>query len=418
MYIKVIFVKGLYLLVLIYYNLIFEVILIIIRFRMNLRTNKLHKGVLSMLDPRIKELATNLINYSVELKKGEKILIEVFGAENPLARQLVKEAYEIGALPFIEVNDELLNRELLIKASAEQLEAQARYHKMRMEEMDAYIAIRSAENITQNSDVPSENMQLYMEKFIKPIHGEIRVPNTKWCVLRYPNHSMAQSASMSTEAFEDFYFDVCTLDYAKMSEAMDNLVELMEQTDKVKIVGEGTDLTFSIKDIPAIKCDGKLNIPDGEVFSAPVKDSVNGVLTYNTPAVYQGFTYENIRLEFKDGKIIKATANNTEKINKVFDTDEGARYIGEFAIGVNPYIETPMKDTLFDEKIKGSFHFTPGKCYDEASNGNKSSIHWDLVCIQRAEYGGGEIYFDDRLIRKDGLFVIPELECLNPDNLK
>jgi len=418
MYIKVIFVKGLYLLVLIYYNLIFEVILIIIRFRMNLRTNKLHKGVLSMLDPRIKELATNLINYSVELKKGEKILIEVFGAENPLARQLVKEAYEVGALPFIEVNDELLNRELLIKASAEQLEAQARYHKMRMEEMDAYIAIRSAENITQNSDVPSENMQLYMEKFIKPIHGEIRVPNTKWCVLRYPNHSMAQSASMSTEAFEDFYFDVCTLDYAKMSEAMDNLVELMEQTDKVKIVGEGTDLTFSIKDIPAIKCDGKLNIPDGEVFSAPVKDSVNGVLTYNTPAVYQGFTYENIRLEFKDGKIIKATANNTEKINKVFDTDEGARYIGEFAIGVNPYIETPMKDTLFDEKIKGSFHFTPGKCYDEASNGNKSSIHWDLVCIQRAEYGGGEIYFDDRLIRKDGLFVIPELECLNPDNLK
>lgn len=418
MYIKVIFVKGLYLLVLIYYNLIFEVILIIIRFRMNLRTNKLHKGVLSMLDPRIKELATNLINYSVELKKGEKILIEVFGAENPLARQLVKEAYEVGALPFIEVNDELLNRELLIKASAEQLEAQARYHKMRMEEMDAYIAIRSAENITQNSDVPSENMQLYMEKFIKPIHGEIRVPNTKWCVLRYPNHSMAQSASMSTEAFEDFYFDVCTLDYAKMSEAMDNLVELMEQTDKVKIVGEGTDLTFSIKDIPAIKCDGKLNIPDGEVFSAPVKDSVNGFLTYNTPAVYQGFTYENIRLEFKDGKIIKATANNTEKINKVFDTDEGARYIGEFAIGVNPYIETPMKDTLFDEKIKGSFHFTPGKCYDEASNGNKSSIHWDLVCIQRAEYGGGEIYFDDRLIRKDGLFVIPELECLNPDNLK
>ncbi|OCL26113.1 aminopeptidase [Orenia metallireducens] len=371
-----------------------------------------------MLDPRIKELANNLINYSVELKEGEKILIEVFGAENPLARQLVKEAYAVGALPFIEVNDELLNRELLMKASVEQLEAQARYHKLRMEEMDAYIAIRSAENITQNSDVPSENMQLYMEKFIKPVHGEIRVPNTKWCVLRYPNHSMAQSASMSTEAFEDFYFDVCTLDYAKMSEAMDNLVELMEQTDKVRIVGEGTDLTFSIKDIPVIKCDGKLNIPDGEVFTAPVRDSVNGVLTYNAPAVYQGFTYENIRLEFKDGKIVKATANNTEKINKVLDTDEGARYIGEFAIGVNPYIETPMKDTLFDEKIRGSFHFTPGKCYDEASNGNSSSIHWDLVCIQRAEYGGGEIYFDDRLIRKDGLFVIPELKCLNPDNLK
>lgn len=228
---------------------------------------------------------------------------------------------------------------------------------------------------------------------------------------------MAQLANMPTEHFEDFYFRVCNLDYQKMSKAMDSLVKIMERTDKVRIVAKDTDLSFSIKGLPAIKCDGKMNIPDGEVFTAPVKTSVNGVITYNTPAVYQGVTFENIRLEFKNGKIINATCNNTERINQILDTDEGARFVGEFAIGVNPFIETPMKDTLFDEKIKGSIHFTPGSCYDECDNGNKSAIHWDLVLIQRPEYGGGEIWFDDVLVRKDGLFVIDELKCLNPENL-
>ncbi|WP_312049560.1 aminopeptidase, partial [Exiguobacterium profundum] len=215
-----------------------------------------------------------------------------------------------------------------------------------------------------------------------------------------------------------FYFNVCTLDYGKMDRAMDGLVELMNKTDRVTLKGPGTDLSFSIKDIPAIKCSGQMNIPDGEVFTAPVKDSVNGVITYNTPSPYQGFTFENVKLTFKDGKIVDATANDTERINEVFNTDEGARYVGEFAIGVNPYIQHPMKDILFDEKIDGSFHFTPGQAYDEAYNGNNSSVHWDLVNIQRPDYGGGEIWFDDVLIRKDGRFVIDALLPLNPENLK
>ncbi|MGM0370719.1 MAG: aminopeptidase, partial [Bacillota bacterium] len=358
-----------------------------------------------MLDPRIEKLATNLLNYSVDLQEEEKILIEVTGTENQLAQQLVKKAYQRGAHPFIEVNDEMLNRELLQQVSKEQLQIMAEHQQQRMREMDAYIGIRASNNITQNSDVGGDKMQLYMEYFSKPVHGQIRVPDTKWCVLRYPNHSMAQLANMSTESFEDFYFDVCNLDYAQMSQAMEPLVELMEQTDKVRIVGPGTELEFSIKDIPVIKCAGEMNIPDGEVFTAPVKDSINGVISYNTPGVYQGYTYHDIKLKFEDGKIINAEANNTAKIRQVFNTDEGARYVGEFAIGVNPYIEEAMKDTLFDEKIKGSFHLTPGKCYDEANNGNQSSIHWDLVCIQTPEYGGGEIYFDDQLVRKDGKFV-------------
>lgn len=371
-----------------------------------------------MNDQRIKQLAKNLINYSVELQPGERILIELSGIEIPLAKELIKEAYNAGGVPFLTIKHHQLLRELLMHCSQAQIKQMAGYELARMKEMDAYIGIRAGENISELSDVPAENMAVYSEHLQKTVHSMERVSNTKWVVLRYPNYSMAQLAGMSTEAFEEFYFAVCNLDYAKMSKAMDNLVAVMEKTDRVRVVGPETDLRFSIKGLPAIKCDGKLNIPDGEVFSAPVKTSVNGHITYNTPAVYQGYTYENICLEFKDGKIVNAKANNTERINKVFDTDEGARYVGEFAIGVNPYILKPMKDTLFDEKIMGSFHFTPGSSYDDCFNGNKSAIHWDLVCIQTPEYGGGEIYFDDVLIRKDGIFTIEELQCLNPENLK
>lgn len=371
-----------------------------------------------MKDPRIEKLAKNLINYSCRLQKGERVLIENFGLQRELVAALVQEAYAAGAQPFVSLKDHSINRALLMGAEEEQYSLMADFEAEVMSKMDAYIGLRAGNNISELSDVPSDKMAIEGATIGKKVHRDIRVPKTRWVVLRYPTDSMAQLAKMSTEAFEDFYFDVCNLDYSKMSRAMDSLVELMDRTDKVRLTGPGTDLTFSIKDIKAIKCAGEMNIPDGEVYTAPVKDSVNGVITYNTPSPYQGFTFENVRLTFKDGKIIDAQANDTERINKVFDTDEGARYIGEFAIGVNPFIQTPMQDILFDEKIDGSFHFTPGQCYDDAFNGNHSNIHWDLVNIQRPEYGGGEIYFDDVLIRKDGRFVIPELEQLNPENLK
>lgn len=369
------------------------------------------------MDPRVQELAKNLICYSTKLQKGEKILIEVFDEGLPLAKALLTEAYRVGGIPFVTVKNNKLLRQLLKEATVDQLKMIAAWEAQRMESIDAYIAVRAAENISELSDVPAEQMRLYQQYWNKPVHMEIRVPKKKWCVLRYPNNAMAQLANTSLEAFEDFYFNVCNLDYGKMDLAMTPLIELMEQTDKVHILGPGTDLNFSIKGISPVKCSGIMNIPDGEVYTAPVKNSINGQLTYNTPSIESGITYENIHFEFSNGKIIKATANNTETLNKVLDTDEGGRYIGEFALGVNPYITTPMKDTLFDEKIKGSFHFTPGNAYDDAFNGNHSAIHWDLVCIQTPEYGGGEIWFDDRLIRKDGRFVIPELSGLNPENL-
>ena len=371
-----------------------------------------------MLDPRIKTLAHNLINYSCELKKGEKVFIEIIGMELPLVKELIRETYLVGAIPLVSIKNNEVNRELYMGCTEEQLKMMAKYEAARMSDVDAYIGVRSGNNASEMSDVPTEKMELYMKHLWQEVHGKIRVPKTKWVVLRYPSPSMAQLAEMSTESFENHYFNVCNLDYSKMSKAMDALVELMNKTNDVKIIGKGTDLSFSIAGLNSIKCDGKLNIPDGEVYTAPVKDSVNGVITYNTPSEYHGFTYQNVRLEFKDGKIIKAESNDNKRINKIFDTDEGARYVGEFAIGVNPYITKAMNDTLFDEKIAGSFHFTPGSCYDDCYNGNKSAVHWDLVCIQTPEYDGGEIYFDGVMIRKDGLFVLPELLALNPENLK
>ena len=370
-----------------------------------------------MKDPRLQKMAEGLINYSVKLQPGEKILIEVIDAGAPLTLAVVKEAYQVGGVPFTMVRNKQLDRQVMLGATKEQLAKMAEYELVQMKEMDAYIGIRAAENANETADVPGEKYQAYMKYYSRPVLEE-RVNHTKWCIMRYPNPSMAQSANMSTEAFEDFYFDVCTLDYRKMSKAMKPLKKLMEKTDQVRLIGQDTDLLFSIKGLPAIPCAGQMNIPDGEIFTAPVRNSVNGMITYNTPAVYQGLTYERISLEFQNGKIIKATGNETEKLNQVFNTDEGARFVGEFSIGVNPYILKPMKDTLFDEKISGSIHFTPGQAYEECDNGNRSAIHWDLVLIQQSEYGGGEIYFDGKLIRKDGRFILPELQDLNPENLK
>lgn len=371
-----------------------------------------------MTDPRIEKLARNLINYSCSLKKGEKILIEAKGIDYMLVNALIKEAYAVGAYPFVEIYDNRVTRNLLLGMTEEHAKLRAKFDGARMDEMDAYIGIRGGENCNENADVPEENMKIESNYYSHPVHHEIRVKKTKWVVLRYPNQGMASQASMSTEAFEDFYFNVCNLDYSKMDKAMDALAKRLDNGDKVRITAKDTDLTFSIKGIGSKKCSGERNIPDGEIYTAPIKNSVNGYITYNAPSVEQGVKHENVRLEFKDGKIIKATGNHQDKLDAIFNTDEGARYIGEFAFGVNPYITKPMGDILFDEKISGSIHFTPGSCYDDCYNGNVSAIHWDLVLIQTKEYGGGEIYLDGELIRKDGLFVPDDLQCLNPENLK
>jgi aminopeptidase len=371
------------------------------------------------MDPRNTKLAENLISYSVKLQPGEKIYIEIKGIEAmELGKELVKAATKAGGVPFWYYNDETLSRGFINNAGQEQFAAWGEFHAPIMEAVDAYIGVRGSTNPFDLADVPEDRMKWHDEAYWGKVHIPIRLKK-KWCVLRYPNPSMAQAAERSTEDFAQFYFDVCTLDYARMSQAMDPLCALLDRTDKVQIKGPGTDLSFSIKDIPSVKCDGGRNIPDGEVYTAPVKDSVNGVIQYNTKTRQGGVVLDNIKFVVKNGKIVEATCDgDNDKLQAALDIDEGARFFGEFALGVNPHITKPMLDTLFDEKIAGSFHLTPGNAYEAADNGNKSAQHWDIVMIQTPDWGGGEIYFDDVLVRKDGIFVLPELDGLNPDNLK
>ncbi|MBD15375.1 MAG: aminopeptidase [Planctomycetaceae bacterium] len=367
-----------------------------------------------MNDPRIDKLANLLLDHSCALKKGEKVLIEAFDLpEANLVTALVEGTSERGGVPLVSWKSNAVLRSLYRTATAESMQLAAQFEKDRMQAVDAYIGIRGTANGSQFADVPHQQMDLYQQHWWNPVHSAVRVPQTKWVVLRYPTDSFAQAANKSTAAFEDFYFDVCTTDYAAMGKAQQPLIERMEAADHVKITAPGTELEFSIKDIPVIPCAGLRNIPDGEVFTAPVRDSIQGVIRFNTQSRYQGSVFDNIEFEFKNGQIVRASASNTAKINEILDSDEGARYCGEWAIGTNNRVLHPMLDTLFDEKIGGSFHLTPGNAYDEADNGNRSCIHWDLVLIQRPDYGGGEIWFDGELLRKDGLFQPDDLQGLN-----
>jgi aminopeptidase len=369
-----------------------------------------------MTDPRYTKLANLLVDYSTVLRKGDRVLLDLIDIPDEFSVELVRAARRAGAIPVAEVRHTRLNRELLRGTNPAHASLMRDLELARMKKVQAYIAIRGSHNANENADVPGECMALN-SRIMRPVLN-YRVDRTRWCVLRWPTASMAQGAGMSTEAFEDLYFDVCTMDYPKMARAMAPLERRLKKTDRVHIKGPGTDLTFSIKNIGAKMCKGDRNIPDGEVFSCPVRNSINGRIQFNTPTLYSGTKFENVCLEFKEGKVVRATANNTKRLNEILDTDPGARYTGEFSLGFNPYILNPMCDILFDEKIAGSLHLTPGQAYKECDNGNRSAVHWDMVLIQRPEWGGGEIWFDGEKIRQDGLFLPKDLRPLNPANLK
>jgi len=367
------------------------------------------------MQPNYLKLAKVLTGFSTNLQKGERVLIDAFDIPQAMVIALVRAARDLGAIPYVNIQNACISRELVNGLDAEQFETQATWELARMQKMDAYIAVRGSNNIFEMSDVDPAKVSHVMKAMKEVL--DYRVNKTKWVILRWPTPAMAQQAMLSTESFEDFFFRVCTQDYSRMVEGMKTLEDLMSNTDQVHLKGPETDLRFSIKGIGAVACGGRHNIPDGEVFSCPVRDSVEGEITYNAPTIYQGVSFDRIHLKFEKGRIVHADGSNAKRLNEILDSDDGARYIGEFAIGFNPHILEPMRDILFDEKIAGSFHFTPGQAYEEADNGNRSQVHWDMVQIQRPEYGGGEIWFDGELIRKDGLFVKDELKKLNPDYL-
>ncbi|MGQ9523279.1 MAG: aminopeptidase [Armatimonadota bacterium] len=371
-----------------------------------------------MKDPRYAKLADVMVGYSTKVSDGDRVLIECTDVPPEFTTELVRRVRVAGGHPFVTIKQNVVLRELYLGASEEQMRLIGEYELYRMKMMDVYIGVRGWLNAAEMSDVPTPLMQTVQRLWTEPVHLRHRVNFTRWVVTRFPTASMAQAAGMSTEGFEDFYFRVCTMDYARMAREATKLTKRLEQADRVRLLGPGTDLEFSVKNIPVMPCVGKRNLPDGEVYTAPVRDSVNGTITFNVPTLFNGVIFENVRLTFRDGKVVEAFAGpNTDRLNAILDSDEGARYVGEFAIGFNPLIVKPMNDTLFDEKICGSVHLTPGNAYAVADNGNRSQIHWDMVLIQRPEYGGGEIHLDGECIRKDGLFVPDDLQGLNPDAL-
>src|SRR5271165_2533899 len=368
-----------------------------------------------IIDPRLTQLAEGLTGFSTALRKGERVLIDAYDVPDQIVIALVRAARARGALPYVLIQRARIGREMALGAEQAQYETLSEIELARMRKMDAYIALRGSDNIFEAADVPSARVQL-VSRIMKPVIDH-RVNKTRWVVLRWPTPAMAQQALMSTEAFEDFYFKVCTLDYSRMRPGMKALGDLMRRTDRVHVTGPGTDLRFSIKGIGAKECGGQFNIPDGEVFTCPVRDSVEGVVQYNASSVYLGSLFDNIRLVLRKGRIVEATSSNTRRLNEILDSDPGARFVEEFALGFNPYILEPMRDILFDEKIAGSFHFTPGQAYEDCGNGNKSQVHWDMVCIQRPDHGGGKIWFDGKLIRENGQFLPKALQKLNPEYL-
>ncbi len=368
------------------------------------------------MDEKLRELARTIASYSIDVKKGEKVLITTQSLETrDFVIYLIDEITKLGGIPFVNVVDQRINSKLLEVTTDNRIDLVKKYSEFEVDTFDSFIHIKYRVNDYENKNISKEITKKMGRALMKT--QDVRVNKRKWVLLNYPSELDSYKAKMPIDDFKKYALDVMTVDYRKLSNMIKPLKELMDKTDKVRIVSPGTDITFSIKGMKSVPCCGDKNIPDGELYSAPVKTSVNGKITYNTPSPYQGEIYTGVCLEFKDGKIIKATCNeDNEKLNEIFNSDEGARYIGEFSLGFNPKILYPMGDILYDEKILGSLHFTPGRAYKDCYNGNDSMIHWDMVLIQRSDYGGGEIYFDDILIRKDGKFVLEELKLLNFEN--
>lgn len=366
-----------------------------------------------MFDKRLKQLADQLITYSVSLKAGEHVLITSAPAGAPLVKELVRSAYAVGAYPHVQLSDPEISKEIMLGLQPEQAAAMIRYDHGRVEEMDATISVGATLNPYEDAAVPREKREVMRLAGVEQEKIKKKKEISRWSVCIYPTAYYANCAGMSLDDFEDYYFSVCCMDYRRFGEAMEKLRALLEKADQVRIEAPGTELAFSIKGINKRVSAGDRNVPDGEVYTAPVRESINGKVAFNVPSLFQGKRFENISLVFRDGKAVEAHGTPEKALNDILDTDPGARYTGEFAFGVNPRLDVPIGLTLFDEKINGSFHIAMGNGLDVVDNGNRSAIHWDLVSMHTPEMGGGSIYVDGILIRKDGRFVLPELEELN-----
>jgi aminopeptidase len=365
------------------------------------------------LNLRMDAIADMIAGHSLKITPGDKVLVDATDDCDDLIMAAIKSIQAKGGLPFVLHQSSRVRCAWLMGITDEQLESwyESMYHLRK--DMDCILTIRSQNNGFELADVPQEAIRKFAGMSIR-LGKLARKPTLRTSLIRYPTAAFAQQCGMSTDACEEYFFNVCTMDYQALYQEMEPLKAALDHAGRVRILSPGTDISFSIEGVNCFISAGTWNIPDGETAMEIVRESVNGIISYNVPSNHQGFVYRDIRLTFKEGRVAGVEANDAKRMEAILDTDAGARYIGEFAIGVNPYIRRPIIDTLFDEKMAGSLHFTPG---GTDSDGNPSSVHWDIVQSHMPEFGGGEIYLDGKLWRKDGLFVDDALKRLNPDVL-
>ncbi|MAG13943.1 MAG: aminopeptidase [Spirochaetales bacterium] len=364
-------------------------------------------------DSRIDKMARIIARHALSVKPGEKVLIEATDDCDALIIAVIRSVNEVGGIPIVQHESLPVRRAWLMGATEGHLQTWYESSLSIRGDIQCLLSLRGQDNRSELADVPAETMRRYNNLTIK-LGQAMRRPGFRKTVIRYPSKSLAQQCGMSTEAFADHFYRVCAMNFQRLHREMEPLKNAIDQAEEVRIVAPGTDLSFSIRDLQCSISAGTWNIPDGETAMQIVRDSVEGHITYNVPSSYQGYVFHGIRLTFSRGKIVNAEANDKPRIEAILDSDEGARYIGEFAVGVNPFLRRHMIDTLFDEKMAGSLHFTPG---GTAADGTRSLVHWDIVQSHLKHYGGGEISLDGRLWRKDGEFVDEHMQGLNPDNL-
>ena len=362
-----------------------------------------------MKDPRIEKLADILVNYSNEIKADEQVLIILYGAEGmPLALEIYKKCVQNGAHPRFELRENVFSRVFMENANKKQLNFLPKWQLDAAEATDAMFQIICDRNNMELAHI-DQKLMIERRKATKPLSDILH--KKRWVLFEYPTNLGANNAGKSLEAWEDFVFNACLVDWEEISREQDVLKKIMEETDEVHLVADGTDLKVNIAGIPAIKCCGKQNMPDGEVFTAPQKNGVNGFITFNTPSMYMNKSFNWIKLWFENGKVVKTDSDNKKDLDEILNTDEGAKYVGEFSFGTNKNIQNPAKSILFDEKIGGSNHMALGKCYEEAPNGNDSAIHWDMII--RHKEAKGKVYMDGELFQENGVWVHPDMQKFN-----
>ncbi len=366
------------------------------------------------MDPRVKKLAQVLVHYSIKLKKGQLLKIQGEVCSLPLIKAVFEEAVEVGAYPYVKLNVPELDEIFLKKASRNQLTYVSPLLKAEISKIDALISIWGSENTRSFSGVDPKRQAtarlagrpVFQKFFKRTAEGSLT-----WVGTLFPTNAEAQEADMSLADWEDFVYRAGRITSAdpvahwkKIAKEQDRLVKILNRTDYLHIRSADTDLKMRVKGRKWINCAGTENFPDGEIFTCPIENTVNGYIRYSYPAVYMGREVEDVRLEFKNGKVVKESAGkNQDFLTSMLNMDKGARYLGEVAVGTNYSIKKFTKNILFDEKIGGTCHLAVGASIPEAGGKNKSALHWDMICDMKKD---AEILADGNVIYRNGKFVI------------